>query len=716
MKVKKLLALLLAAVMILAFVAACADDTPPAPVETDDPVVEETPDEPDDEPEEVELVEVPDDFDPFAGGTFANVTDQVDVPALDATPTRENTLIVGYNVAFTGDAIHGFTNASYDWTVRALMGMGTRGNVAVANVVFSPAGEMFVNSTIIDEVMTQYDDDGNKTYVFRVQEGLNWSDGTALTAFDFVATALFRNSPEWIFEAGATMDASDLVDILGWEYFAAPFEIEDPNWVEPEEVEDDEDAEEVEDDEDAEEVEPAAPPMITNPDRVDYFRGVHMIDDYTFAITIDAANLPYFYELSSVRVQPFPAHVMIPGVEIITDANGSRFSADIQTHAHNFAETYRFNPTVVAGPYTFVSFENNIVTLARNPLFPGDAHGNVAQIDFIQQIMVSDETDVDQFFAGEVDILPDQLEADKIERVLANPDFNVHEYLRFGYGVINFQSFENDHLPISDVNVRLAFAHVVDRQAVLDAVLGGRGALIDTDASPGQWMWQARGAEALATMMPFTLNIERANYFLDQTEWVYEADGETPFDSEQANAQGTYLRHNSEGEVLWIRNAAANPAIGAAIEIETVSNAAMAGMRFTSEDADWVSVIMPSVSAPHTMDELVFSTFSMGTGFPAVFDPYFSWHSDLIDSAPNMGWSDAIMDDAMERMRRTEPGDYEGFAEAWFDYIIRFNEVLPAFPLYNNMWMDFYSPRVSGMSAISDLSNWAEGITALSLN
>ena len=719
MKKSKILALLLAAVMLFALIAACADDTnvvddtdPVDPVETPAPEDDEDDDAP---PEEVEIEDIPEDFDPFAGGTFANITDQVDVPALDATPTRDNTLIVGYNVAFTGDAIHGFTNASYDWTIRALLGGGTRGNVAVATQVFSPAGDILVNGTVVESVQTQDDDAGNRTYVFTINEGLNWSDGTAITAFDFVATVLFRNSPQWVFEAGAAMDAGHHIDLLGHGSYSAPSEIPDPNWVAPDADDEDEDEDDADDADDEDDAEPETAPMIPNPDRVDYFRGVHMIDDMTFALTIDAENLPYFYELTMVRVAPWPAHVMIPGVEIITDENGSRFSEDIIDHAHNFAQTYRFNPTVVAGPYTFVSFENNIVTLARNPLFPGDANGNVAQIDFIQQIMVSDDTDVDQFFAAELDVLPDQLEADKIERVLANPDFNVHEYLRFGYGVINFQWWDNDHLPVSDVNVRLAFAHVVDRQAVLDAVLGGRGALIDTMASPGQWMWQARGAEAVAQMIPFTLNIERANYYLDQSIWIYEADGTTPFDPEQANAQGTYLRHNSDGEVLHIRNAAANAAIGAAIEIETVSNAAMAGMRFTSEDADWVGVIMPSVSTPWTMDELVFSTFSMGTGFAAIFDPYFSFHSDFVDAAPNPGFSDAILDEAMVRMRLTDPEDHAGFLEGWFDFVIRFNEYLPALPLYNNMWMDFYNPRVVGMSAITDLSTWAEGITALSL-
>ncbi|MCL2426641.1 MAG: ABC transporter substrate-binding protein [Oscillospiraceae bacterium] len=715
MKAKKLIALLLAAVMLMVFVAACVEETPEAPVETPEAPVE-TP-EPTETEEPPEILE-PADTDAPAndGGTFSNITTQTPVETLDATPTRENTLIVGYNVPFAGEAVEGWGNSAYDITIMNLL------HGDINTVTFDGTGELFINNRVIEEFWINYDGAGNKTYTFRVADGFVWSDGTAITGFDFVAGILFRASTELVHEAGASLFAGQWTEILGREAYGGPFMIPDPDF-DPDAAADtadddaeDEDDEDADDDEDAEEAEVEIP-MIVNEARTGSFLGLRMIDDMTFSLTIDAEELPYFFELNMVRAQPIPAHVVVPGIDIITDAGGSRFSADILSAAHDYAENFRFAPPVVAGPYTWVGFDDNIVTVARNPAFGGNVNGDMPVIDFIQQIEVPHATDVDMLFAGEVDLLPQHLDWDRTERVLANPDFNVHDYIRLGYGVINFQHYGNDHLPISDVNVRMAFAHVVDRQAVLDAVLGGRGSLIDTMASPGQWMWQATGSEAVSRMTPYTLNIEVAHNLLDQTEWVFESDGETPFDREQANEQGTYLRHNADSEVLWIRNAAADPTVGAAIEIETVSNAAMAGMRFTSEDADWSSVVLPSILSPWVMteEERVFSTFSMGTSFPdSVFDPWWleSQHSG---SFPTVGWENSVTDELIVNMRRTEGGDYAGFAAAWVEFVVHHNEMVISLPLYNNIWADFYNPRLSGLDIGTDFANWAHPITIANL-
>ena len=646
-------------------------------------------------------------------------------PGEPVDPLRANTLIVGYNVAALGDFIFGFSIGAYDQTIWELLHGG------VNTVAINNAGLAYVNMGTVSSYTSEYDAAGNKTYTFTINQGLLWSDGTEITAQDFVGAVLWRQSGQWI-QAGAGWDADEFQEILGSaDWAGSPIMSEAPDgWYDDQEQPEDwyDDQEEPEDwDEGADgaweptpwEPEPYEPEMIGWDYPSDYFAGVQLIDDYTFSLTIDAYHLPYFFELGLVFVPPIPMHVYLPGGSVVSGPQGSRFDIDHLDAAHEIANNFRFAPSVVAGPYTFVSFVDGAVTLQRNPLFAGDSQGLLPSIEFIQQIVVPEETDIDMLFAGEVDLLPDQLEDEKIMRVLANPDFAAHEYLRFGYGVVNFQHY-GTHLPVADVNVRWALAHVMDRQAVLDAVLGGRGSLIDTEASPGQWMWQARGSEVLATIRPIALNIAAANDFLDETVWVFEADGSTPFDREQANAQGTYLRHNAAGEPLVVRNGAANAAVGDAIFIETVSNAAMAGMQFTNEFVDWVTIVGPNMNTPWLIpeEEMIFSTFSMGWGFGWMFDPYLHVHSDFNGTSANPAFADDIIDDATVRMRNTAPEDLEGFLEAWFDYVVRFNEVLPSLPLYNNMWMDVYNPRLRGMENVTDaagrFSGWAGMITSLS--
>ena len=65
-------------------------------------------------------------------------------------------------------------------------------------------------------------------------------------------------------------------------------------------------------------------------------------------------------------------------------------------------------------------------------------------------------------------------------------------------------------------------------------------------------------------------------------------------------------------------------------------------------------------------------------------------------------------------MRETTPGDNVAFLEAWFNYVVRFNQILPVIPLYANEYYDFFSARVQGV-ATTPYANWANIITLLSV-
>ncbi|MCL2221491.1 MAG: ABC transporter substrate-binding protein [Oscillospiraceae bacterium] len=678
MKIKKILALLLAITMIGIMVAACApaEDGNVVPPPVEDPA------------------------DPADPATPADPADPVPPPAVD--DPRANTFTIGYGAPAAGDFMAGWGNSAYCVTIRNLIS-GT-----VSTVAFTNAGEFYINPTVVADYERTVDADGNITYTFTINQGLLWNDGTEITARDFVASELWWSSPEW-FMAGATWGHVD--ERLGFpDYRGSPVMSEEPDdWgddqEEPEDWDEEEDGEWAPD--------PYVPERLGWDQPNEYLAGVRLLGDYEFSVTVDAAHLPFFFEMIWFDVAPLPLHVWAPGVEVVSNENGSRFDQDIQAHADRVSTTERFHPTVTAGPYTFVSFENNIVTVQRNPLFGGDSQGRLPTIEFIQQVYAPDEVAVDMLFAGEVDLLPAEIRGARIERVIAEPGFSTVEILRNGYGMMNLVA---DWGPMQDVNVRWAFAHVVDRQAVLDNVLEGYGSLIDSEIGEAQWMWHARRAEVIEAIQPISLNIEMAHDRLDLTEWVFEADGSTPFDRTQANEQGTYLRHNAAGEPLVIHNGAANAEIGDAILLDTVRHAAMAGIEFTSQFLEWASVIR-HFSQPWLLEEgeRMFSTFSMGVTFAMAFDPYRSWHTDFIGTTINpTGFSDPEIDRLTLELRNTEPGDYASFLDTWFDYVVRWNEMMPALPLYSNMSVDLHSDRVVNLGSTAFV-NWAQIITQISL-
>jgi len=673
-KLMRILCLALSMVMLLGVLAACNQD-PVEPI-TQDPTTPADPAAPED-------------------------------PGAPPEPEREpsGTLTVGYGAPATGDFIEGFGNFAYDMSIKILL------HGYCQAFVIDDAGDLAINPTVLKDLQSELDSEGNKTYTFTLQEDLKWSDGSPITAKDYVGSVLWDASAEWVEAGAASIIGAELVGYEEYKGYYEPVE----GGVEID-VEYDEDWEEPIGDIEIWYDENWEPLLDENGDFIPAiwvagggaFAGVQLLGEFEYSLTIRAEEIPNFGEWGLIAIDPKPMHTYAPGIDIVSDAGGASFASSILEDATRIAETERFAPTVVAGPYTFVSFTNNVVTLEVNRNFKGDHEGRKPMIEFIQQIETSDETDVDQLFAGEVDYLPENIIGDKIERTKAEDGFYVHSFLRNGYGVLNYMA---DWGPTADVNVRWAIACLVDRHALLDQVLGGYGGLVDTEAGEAQWMYQMKRAELQETLIPIALSIDRANGYLDQTEWKYEADGVTPFDASKANAEGTYMRHNENGDMLTVFHAAANAEIGSILEIEFLRNTPLAGMQYNFENVEWVAFQAHFYDAASLPDEeRVYSTFSMGTGFGVPFDPYFNWHTDWLGTWNNpTSFSDPELDRLMVQLRRTEPGDNATYLERWFEYAVRWNEMLPALPLYSNEYFDLLSERVQGVNS-TPFASWHQVI------
>ena len=666
---KKILAILLAAVMLLGVLAACGDPeagvvTPTPPQGGTDPV------------------------DPGPGGDDGPITRSF--PAISAS----GTFTVAYGASASGDfgVGAGFSNSAYDATIRNLI----YGDYAT--VTLTDGDQIIIHPTVVKDYVVNEDAAGNKTYVFTIWDDLKWSDGSAITAKDFIAGHLFFASPQWL-----ATGASDVtgMGLIGWEAYRGGNAIMSEK---PEDWDDDEEF---------------VPEIIGwNIEPNDYFEGIQLLGDFELSVTIDAEELPYFWEMIYAAVSPLPSHVWLPGINVISDENGAKFDADI-TDAIDVlleADGERFKPTVTAGPYKFVSFENQIVTVEVNEHFLACHRGEQPKIQYIQQVVTSDDTVIDALFAGEIDFYPTEIRGYNIERVRAESGFGTHSYLRNGFGLMNIH---HNFGPTQDVNVRWAIATLLDRQPVIDQVLGGYGGMVDTEVAEAQWMFQMKRAELQETLIPITLSVARANDYLDQTDWVFEADGETPFDVSKANSEGTYMRHNAAGEMLTIHHAAANDEIGGILELEFQRNTPLAGMSYIFHMmGDNFPALLDHYYNAHSWpeEEQVFSTYSMAVNFGRPNDPYFSSrHSDFANTPRNAnGIADPELDGYIIAMRETTPGDNAAFLEAWFNYVVRFNQLLGVIPLYANEYYDLFNARVHGV-ATTPYANWSHIITLLSV-
>ncbi len=558
-----------------------------------------------------------------------------------------DTLMVGVQ-EMSGDFISGFGNNAYDLSVKVLVG----GYMSTHEI--DAAGEIILNTTVVENLDTATDDLGNKTFTFTLHDDIYWNNGDPITARDYVASLMWFSSPQWT-EAGASTSGYDAV--IGYtEYFEGT---------------------------------------------TDVFSGVQLISDSQFSLTVSAENFPYYWEALHATVGPIHFDTYLPHCEIISDQSGTKLSFsqdDLITNCLRISETERYAPTVTCGPYSFVSFENQTVTLELNEHFKGDMYGNKPTLQYIVQKAIPLETDVEWVISGEIDIVEGVVEKEKIEAAKASDATYAQSYARSGFGYLAMLC---DTGVTADVNVRWAMASLVDRAAVVDYVLGGYGSTVDAEYGIGQWMYHERGADLSSELMPISFSIAAANGHLDKTQWVYEADGTTPFDPAKADADGSYMRHNAQGEMLSINHLGqSDNVLTDIIEIQYAANAPLAGIKFNLDKSDWNAVLDNYYNAYKLpTDDRVYDTFNLATNFTAVFDRYYTWHSDFVGTSLNKAQlSDPELDELIVAMRSTAPSDTEAFLDAWFDYQVRWNELMPQVPLYSNEFYDIAHVYVDNLN------------------
>lgn len=563
--------------------------------------------------------------------------------------TPANTLVVG-SASMNGDFIDGFGSNAHDNHIKQLV------HAYCDTFEMTNAGEYVLNETVVKEYTAEADEAGNKTYTFNLWDDLKWSDGSAITAKDYVGSLLWKASPKWL-EVGASSNMG--MGLVGYNAYLTG--------------------------------------------ETENFAGVKLIDDYSFSVTISADELPYFYEYYYAAVSPICMAVYAPGVDVISDENGSHFSVsndEILPHMQNVSATERFNPSIGCGPYKFISYENGSATCIINEHFKGDYLGQKPQLTYIVHKEVPQDTDVDALIAGEVDMLTGMTEGKKIEAAKAASDIvYTRSYFRNGYGLM---AFACDFGPTADPNVRWALANLIDRNAIVDYALGGYGGTVHSQYGFAQWMYQEAGTDLEDELIGFNLNIEEANKYLDQTEWIYEADGVTPFDASKATADSGYFRHNANGEKLTIMHCGTDKVLVTdAIEIQYTANAPLAGVDFQITKSDFAALLDHLYYGYEKGDERIYHSFNLSTDLSATFDPYLqSFHSDKAGTWLNYCQvQDPELDELIMTLRSIEPGDNEAFIDAWIDYEVRWQQLMPQIPLFSNEYFDLAAHSVQGLQS-----------------
>ena len=606
-----------------------------------------------------------------------------------AAPEEMTKLVVGSTTEMSGNFLGDiWGNNTADIDVRTLLhGYDVVAWTQEAMYTINPS--VVLSATVVD------DREGNRTYVMELRRGLMYNDSTPITARDYVFSLLLRGAPQIKAIGGETSGVSH---ILGYEDYA--------NGTTP------------------------------------YFSGVRFLNNFSFSITIKAEYLPFFYELTMLSTVPYPISVIAPGCTVADDGNGAYvtnadaavaepvFTPELLKETLLAPETgYVSHPTVSSGPYRLTSYdeEARVAQFEINEYYLGNYEGQKPVIPELEYRQVSNEEAIGKLLSGEIGLLNKGTDSEVIAAGLeqyAQDALGSQNYPRSGLGFISFACEQG---PAQFEAVRKAVAYALDRDAMTADFTGNYGQTVDGYYGFGQWMVQmvngtlshlAEGETETAaqTQAWGELSLDNLEHYakdLEKAEALLVADGWTLNEKGEAFVKGTdAVRYKDvDGELMRLSlRWAKTPDNRAAdlLEAMLVEPLAAIGMEILAEEVPFSQLLRHY----YRQDARTYDMFYMATNFVLVFDPYAIYNAgeDYNGALMNTtGYVDKNLQKLALDMRQTEVGDYLSYCKKWVTFQEYWNSVLPAVPLYSNVYFDFYTTKLQDYAATSN-QTWADAI------
>ena len=189
-----------------------------------------------------------------SGGNDTSSTGSTNAGSSSSTTAEpaSNQIIFGSTTELSGDLGNAWwTNNVADMDIRTL--------IDDYDVITTDQEGAFVeNATVCGGVESVENEDGTKTFTVKINEGLMYNNGDPITAADYVAYALIAYSPA-AKEAGAKNSAGAATVVGATEYMNG---------------------------------------------EADTISGIHLVDEYTYSITISADYLPYYFDMTYASLKP----------------------------------------------------------------------------------------------------------------------------------------------------------------------------------------------------------------------------------------------------------------------------------------------------------------------------------------------------------------------------------------------------------------------------
>ena len=564
-------------------------------------------------------------------------------------------------------------------------------------------GTYGIDDTVVSGIVVTEDQAGNRTYTLALYEDMSYNDGTPITARDYAFSLLFSIAPE-VAEIGGAVSGADHI------YGVDEYKNGESTTL----------------------------------------AGVRLLGDYQLAITVKAEYLPYFYGLALLSITPYPIQVIAPGCEVADDGEGVYirnidetveepiFTAELLRETVLNPETgYLSHPSVTSGPYKLVSYdaEAHTAEFEINEAYKGNSAGLKPQIQRLVYKLASNADMISQLESGEFGLLNKCVNAEALDagmKLVADGGVAVSNYARTGF---SFISFSCERPATQSASVRQAIAECYDKDGFISEYVRNYGLRVDGYYGIGQWMYRlvegsteppveapaedadeatvAAYEEAIAqwetlsleNMRVYNVDTDAAQQLLIDDGWTLNRDG-VEFDPEKDDVRCKEIDGALTALELKLIYPEGNT-VGAALESALVENLAKVGVRLEVEAVPFAELLRIYYRQDARDCDMIY----LATNFASVFEPSATFNPEEAYQGMNntTGIADAQLYALAVDMRQTEPGDVLSYCQKWVAFEEAWSELLPAIPVYSNVYFDFYTPTLHDYN-VSSSTGWAEAI------
>lgn len=558
-------------------------------------------------------------------------------PAIAESADQAASLVVGSTTQLSGSFFTSmWGNNTADIDVRGLLH-------DYQTIAWTSNGIYTINGTVVSNLAVTAAAGGGRQYLFTLNNDLKFSDGTAVTAKDYVFSVLLQSCPQ-VAEIGGNITSQS--HFAGYEAYANG--------------------------------------------QSNVFSGIRLLGDYSFSLSVGGEFLPYYYELAFANVTPYPLAVIAPGCDVADDGNGAYITGGFTAQLLKGtildpATGYLSHPTVTTGAYKLTGYDAaaHVAEFEINLNYKGNFEGQKPSIAKLTFREVKNGTMLDELANGTVGLINKVSSGEVINRgqemVLAQQAKMVN-YLRTG---LSFIAFSCEQGATQSVKLRQAVAHCVDKQALCDEFLLGNGVPVYGYYGYGQWMI-APLQDRLAELDLYKPDTVAAAALFAEGGWTVNKDGGA-YDAAVDTLR--YRENNGVLEPLVLKMAIPKDNAAADIVVRMLKES------FTAIGAELeVTAIETNKLFEHyyRQTERVYDMFFLATNFTYIFDPYYTYHTgDEYQGAMNTsGLRDEELMRLAKDLRETQSNDMQGYLDKWMNFQLYWAQVLPVDPLYSNVYFD----------------------------